>query len=109
MKRDDNIFIKHILDSAEKISAFIESKSRSDLDNDEKLALAIVRLLEIIGEAANSLSKEYQSKHPEVPWRKLIAMSNRLIHGYFDINYDIVWNTIRIDIPLIIQILKSII
>jgi uncharacterized protein with HEPN domain len=89
MKRDDNVFIKHILDSAEKISAFIEGKTRSDLDIDEKLALALIRLLEIIGEAANSLSKEYQLKNMEVPWRKLIAMRNRLIHGYFDINHDI--------------------
>jgi uncharacterized protein with HEPN domain len=108
MKRDDKVLIKHILDSALKIINFTNGKNRNDLDLDEKLSLAIIRLFEIIGEAANSLSEEYQEGHGEIPWKKLISMRNRLIHGYFDINYDIVWNTIKQDIPQILKLLKKI-
>ncbi len=108
MKRDDRIFIKHILDSAKKIIYFTDGKNRNDLDLDEKLSLAIVRLFEIIGEAANSISNDFQEAHMDIPWGKLISMRNRLIHGYFDINYDIVWNTVKQDIPNIIKMIEKI-
>ena len=108
MKRDDKVFIKHVLDSAKKINEFTAGKTRNDLDLDEMLALAIIRLFEIIGEASNSVSEEFQQAHPEIPWGKLISMRNRLIHGYFDINYDIVWNTVKQDIPDLIKLIEKI-
>jgi uncharacterized protein with HEPN domain len=105
--RDDLVYIRHAIDAAEKICLFTKGKSRSDLDADEPLALALVRLLEIIGEAANCVSAELINNNPNVPWKKMIAMRNRLIHGYFDINYDIVWDTIINDIPRLIDLLKQ--
>jgi uncharacterized protein with HEPN domain len=108
MKHDDRVLVKHILDSANKLIFFTDGKSRKDLDNDEKLSLAIIRLFEIMGEAANSISEEFQEAHQNIPWEKLISMRNRLIHGYFDINYDIVWNTVKQDIPPIVSILEKI-
>jgi len=108
MKRDDSVFLKHILDSAKKINEFTHEKTREDLDLDEKLALAIIRLFEIIGEASNSISDDFQNKHQEIPWVKLISMRNRLIHGYFDVNYDIIWKTIKQDIPELITLIEKI-
>jgi uncharacterized protein with HEPN domain len=107
MKRDDHVYIKHAFDAAEKIISYTSGKARADLDKDEKLALAIVRLLEIIGEAANCVSQEFIDAHGNIPWKKMINMRNRLIHGYFDINYDIVWDTIISDIPGLIFMLKE--
>jgi len=106
--RDDFVYIRHAIDAAEKICSFTRGKSRAALDADETLALALVRLLEVIGEAANCVSPAIIEKNPEVPWKKMIAMRNRLIHGYFDINYDIVWDTIANDIPRLIVLLKNV-
>ncbi len=107
--RDDLVYIRHAIDAAEKIQSFTRGKSRADLDTDETLALALVRLLEIIGEAANCVSPALIQNNPDVPWKKMIAMRNRLIHGYFDINYDIIWDTILNDIPRLIDLLKLIV
>lgn len=104
--RDDLVYIRHALDAAEKIRGFTRDRARKDIDDDEMLGLAIVRLLEVIGEAANCVSSGMIEKNPGVPWKKMIGMRNRLIHGYFDINYDIVWDTIIHDIPDLILILK---
>jgi uncharacterized protein with HEPN domain len=109
MMRDDLVYIRHALDAAEKISAFTRDKARSDLDTDEMLGLAVVRLLEVIGEAAGCVSSTIIEQNPNVPWKKMIAMRNRLIHGYFDINYDIVWDTIIHDIPGLILLLRHIV
>jgi len=88
--RDDLVYIRHALDAAVKIIVFTKDKARADLATDEMLGLAIVRLLEVIGEAANCVSSVLVDRNPDVPWKKMIGMRNRLIHGYFDINYDIV-------------------
>ena len=96
---EDIVRIKHMLDAASKASEFVKGKSRDDLDSDEKLALALVRLIEIFGEAANALSEAFREKHPDVPWRSIIGTRNRLIHGYFDVDLDIIWNIVSKDLP----------
>lgn len=108
MKRDDTVYILHAIDAAEKAIDFTAGMTRTVLDSDEKLALAIVRLLEIIGEASSCISETTKDSYPHIPWRKMTAMRNRLIHGYFDINYDIVWDTVKNDLPGLISLLKSI-
>jgi len=105
--RDDLVYIRHALDAAEKIHSFTKGKTREVLDTDETLALALVRLLEIIGEAANCISREFSERNQDIPWNKMIGMRNRLIHGYFDINYDIVWDTVTNDIPGLINLLRK--
>lgn len=107
MRRDDIVCVKHALDAAKKAVDFSEGHDRDDLDSDEKLALSLVRLLEIVGEAANSVSEEYRKKHKDVPWKKMVALRNRLIHGYFDVNHDIVWDTVRSDLPPLIKALEA--
>lgn len=108
MERNDRVYILHAIDAAEKAVDISEKLERCDLDLNEIYALALVRLLEIIGEAANLVSKEFKAEYQDVPWSHMISMRNRLIHGYFDINNDIVWDTIKSDIPPLIKILKEV-
>jgi len=109
MFTDDAVRIRHILDAARKALDFVQNKSRKDLDEDEKLALSLARLLEIVGEAANRVSEDFQVRYPDIPWRKMIDLRNRLIHGYFDIDLNIVWDTITSDLPPIIPKLEKIV
>ncbi len=102
----DVVRLKHLLDAADKALGFVKGKSRSDLDTDEKLALALVRLLEVVGEAANALSESFKQKHPDIQWRSIISTRNRLIHGYFDVDLDIVWNIITCDLPALLEKLR---
>ena len=109
MFKDDSIRIRHILDAAREAISFSDDRSRTDLDTDRKLNLSLVRLLEIIGEAARGISEEYRQTHSDLPWNKMIGMRVRLIHGYFDVNLDVVWETVTKDIPLLIDQLEKIV
>ena len=107
MFKDDSVRIRHILDAAREAISFSDDRSRTDLDTDRKLNLSLVRLLEIIGEAARGISEEFRQNHPDLPWNKMVGMRDRLIHGYFDVNLDVVWETITKDLPsLIVQLEK---
>ena len=92
-----------MLDAAHKALEFAKGKTRDDLNSDEKLALALVRLIEIFGEAANALSEAFKKKHPDVPWRSIIGTRNRLIHGYFDVDLSLLWTTVADDLPVLIK------
>ncbi|MDO8578516.1 MAG: DUF86 domain-containing protein [Dehalococcoidales bacterium] len=105
---DDATRLYHILDSACKAAVFVRGKSREDLDSDELLALALVRLLEVIGEASTGITERLRAKYPEIPWREMANTRNRLIHGYFDISYDLVWETITKELPPLTRRLKRI-
>ena len=85
----------HMRDAARAATTFAADKGRDDLDNDLMFQFAIVRALEIIGEAAARLSDATRDAHPEIPWFNIIGMRNRLIHGYFDVDLDIVWRTVE--------------
>jgi uncharacterized protein with HEPN domain len=103
--KDDITRLHHMLDAAQEAVAFAQNYSRIELDTNRMLNISMVHLLEIIGEAARSISSECREIHSEVPWKKMIGMRDRLIHGYFDINLDIVWETVTEDLPpLIVQI-----
>ena len=107
MPASDEVRLRHILDAARQAVAFTQGRSRSDLDSDHMLSLALVRLLEVIGEAARGVSGKFREDHPEVAWSQMSGMRDRLIHGYFDVNLDVVWRTVREDLrPLIVQLEK---
>jgi uncharacterized protein with HEPN domain len=97
-----------MLDAVKEILEFTKDKTRVDLNNNRMLSHAIVRLLEIIGEAAVDLSDEFQKAHTELPTKQMIGMRNRLIHGYFDVDLDIVWQTVKKDLPSLKTQLESI-
>jgi uncharacterized protein with HEPN domain len=108
MFKDNETRLRHILDAAREAVSFIEGHQRRDLDTDRKLNLSLVRLLEIIGEAARSVTLKFRREHPELAWKSMVGMRDRLIHGYFDVNQDILWETVANDLPLLISKLKEI-
>lgn len=105
---DDLSRIRHIIAASEKALEITKGLKRSDLYQNEVLGLALVRLLEIIGEAATAISDEIKDRYPEIAWRQMSAMRNRLIHGYFDINLDTVWETVIVKLPPLVTQLQKV-
>lgn len=103
---DDGLRLRHMLEAAQKAVAFSEHRARKDLDADEQFALALTRLLEIIGEAAGSVSEAIRENNPAIHWRAIISTRNRLIHGYFDVDLDVLWNIVTHDLPVLIRELE---
>jgi uncharacterized protein with HEPN domain len=107
MSPNDLIRLRHMLEAAEEALSFGRGRTREDLDTDRQLTLSVVKCMEIIGEAANNVASETRQEHPQVPWRAIVSMRNRLIHGYFTINLDIVWQTLEEDLPVLVPILRG--
>ncbi len=105
----DLIRLQHMLDYSREALELIQKKSRKDLDSDRVLGLALVRLLEMIGEAANRVSPEYQSTYMSIPWTQIIGLRNRLIHGYDAVDMDILWEILSQDLPVLVAELESIV
>ena len=108
-RRDDANFLRDMIDASKEAISFAQGKQRGDLDKDRKLVLAIVRLVQIIGEAADHVSRGFQETHPEIPWPIIIGMRNRLAHAYFDVDLDRVWDTVKDDLPPLIDQLEQIV
>ena len=108
MRKSDEVRLRHMLDAARAATRLAHERSRRDLDEDEGLAHSLVRLVQIIGEAANHVEESIQESNPSIPWEQIISMRNRLVHAYFDINLDIVWETVREDLPTLIEHLELI-
>lgn len=103
MRRGDEVRLRHMLDDAQTAMRLTHERTRRDLDEDEGLAHSLVRVVQIIGEAANHVDQSIRESNPSVPWVQIISMRNRLVHAYFDINLDIVWNTVHEDLPPLIE------
>ncbi len=93
------IRLQDMLDHACEATTLVHDRTRAALNIDRVLSLALVRLLEIVGEAANRIPAEVQDRYPEIPLREIIGLRNRLIHGYGAIDLDIVWRIITADLP----------
>jgi uncharacterized protein with HEPN domain len=102
-KLDDLTRLKHIRDAAMTAIDFIKDRSREDLDREQMLSLALVRLIEIMGEAANNVSLTCQISYPQIPWREIIGMRNRIVHAYFDVDLDVVWQVVKDDLPELVR------
>ncbi len=98
-----------MLDAARESMSFAAGRSRDDLDRDRMLVLAIVKDVEIIGEAASWTTSATRDAHSEVPWSQIIAMRNRLIHAYFDVDLQVVWDTVTVDLPQLIAVLEPLV
>jgi uncharacterized protein with HEPN domain len=103
MRKDDLIRLFHMLDAAQEALSFIEGKTRTDLNTNRMLVLSFVKDIEIIGEAAAKISQETISQLPQIPWAQIIGMRNRLIHAYFEVDLDVLWETAIEDIPSLIE------
>jgi uncharacterized protein with HEPN domain len=94
MPSEDMVRLRHMLDAAREAMRLAEDKSEEDLATGSVLSLALVRLVEIVGEAASHVSQDGRARLPEVPWADIVGMRNRLVHAYFDVNMAIVRLTV---------------
>ncbi len=99
MKRDYNLYIKDILRSILQIESFVEGLRYEEFLKDDKTASAVIRKLEIIGEAAKQVPTRIRQKHPELPWSEMARMRDKLIHGYFGVDHEIVWKVVKERLP----------
>lgn len=97
-----------MLDHAVEAIEISRGRTRRDLDADRLLNLALVRLLEIIGEAAGRVSQGTRDRHPEIPWPDIVSLRNRLIHGYDAVDFDILWSIVGADLPPLVAALKRV-
>ena len=97
LPRESMVRLRHMLDYAHEAVDMVQGKTRDDLYSDRKLNLALVRLLEIIGEAANCIPKEVRNLYSDIPWPEIISLRNRLIHGYDMVDLDILWQIVTRD------------
>ena len=107
-RHDDMVRLRHMLDHSRETLSMISGKQRQDLKQDRMLELALVRLIEIIGEAAGRVSPKGQSKYSSIPWPQIIGMRNRLVHGYDQVDLNVLWDTIEFDIPPLVSALENI-
>jgi uncharacterized protein with HEPN domain len=96
-----------MIDATESALEFVAGRVRQDLDSDLLLVFALVRAIEIIGEAASKVTLEGRASVPELPWSKIIGMRNRLVHAYFDVDTDILWNTVTEALPKMLAQLRA--
>lgn len=107
MKGDDGVYLGHMLDAARKAHAKVATITRSQFDADENLRLAVTHLLQIIGEAARRVSDEARDARPSIPWKAVVGMRHKVVHDYFGVDEDVVWNTARNELPPLIGVLTG--
>ena len=97
--KKDKAYLKDMLDAISDIEAFIGNINGAEFYKNKEKKYAVVRALEIIGDAAKNLSKELRAKHKEIPWKEIGGMRDKLIHWYFGIKWELVWETVKNKIP----------
>lgn len=107
-QHDDITRLRHMLDHAAEAVDMTAGRKRVDLDTDRQLQLALTRLVEIVGEAATHVSLKGRERWPNIPWRSIIALRNRLIHGYDAVDLSILWAIVREDLPPLILELRRV-
>ncbi len=109
IRKDNLVYVDDILSAIKKINKFCKGIGKDDFMKNELLMDAVVRNLEIIGEASSKLTASFRERRKTVEWRKIIGMRNRIIHAYDTINFEIVWDVVREDLPELRKKLKAII
>jgi uncharacterized protein with HEPN domain len=108
MRPDDAARIRHMIEAAEACEGFVAGRTRGDLDADLMLRFALIRAIEVIGEAASKVSSETRAAAQKIPWPAVVATRNRLVHAYFDIDHDILWTAATQEIPSLLSALRDI-
>lgn len=107
-RHDDRVSLRQMLDYLEEAVLLARGHKRSDLDRNRMLFLAMLKLVELVGEAATRVSEATVAAHPQVPWREITATRNRLIHGYDSVDGDILWDIVTVDFPPLAAAMKEI-
>ncbi len=105
--KSDVARIRHMVSAAHEATAFCAGRTRQDLESDLMLSRAVVKSIEIVGEAASQVSTATRNQLTVIPWRDVITMRHRLVHAYFDIRFDIVWSTVYDDLPPLVAALET--
>jgi uncharacterized protein with HEPN domain len=108
-RHDPMVAVRHMLDHAREAVEMVRGRSRRDVDTDRQFSLALVRLMEVVGEAATRVPDEFRSRYPEVLWRQVAGLRNRLIHAYDEVDFDILWAVVTQDLPALIAQLQAIV
>ncbi len=106
--RDISLYIKDMLESMEKIEKFVEGMDYEDFIKDDKTSFAVIRCIEVMGEAAKQVPESVRKKYPEIPWKSIAGMRNKVIHFYFGVNLEKVWLVVKEDIPRIKPQMKKV-
>ena len=107
MPKDDLVYVGHMLDMSRLAVAKVHNLDRAEFDADENLRLAVAHLIQTIGEAARSVSDEFQDAHAETPWRAIVGMRHKVVHDYLHVDFDIVWDVATADLPSLISQLEE--
>lgn len=109
MQAEDRVRILHMVEACEALLRFTAARERNALASDEMLLFAVVRAIEMVGEAASKVTQETRDKHSHIPWRAIVGMRNRLIHAYFEIDMDMVWVAATEEIPVLLSQLRPLV
>lgn len=107
-QRDDRVYIEHMIGTARKAIGFVEGVSREDFDNNELLRLSLTHLLQVIGEAARRVSPDFRANYSAIPWKAIVGMRSKVVHDYLDVDEDVVWDTVKSDLPSLILELEKV-
>ena len=105
----DLVYVGHMLDMARKAVIKTAGLSRHTYDADENLRLALIHLIQIIGEAGRQVSREFSDRHPEIPWADIIGMRHKVVHDYLGVDEDIVWQVVTEDLPGLVALLEPLV
>ena len=100
--------LRHMIEAAQEAVGYVEGLSREAFDSQRPLQHSVVRCIEVIGEAASRISPELRKAHPTIPWQDMTGMRNRLIHAYFDLDLDLIWQTANEELPNLIPQIEAI-
>ncbi|MFH1740541.1 MAG: DUF86 domain-containing protein [bacterium] len=109
MKKDDSVYLGHMIETAQKAVSKVIEKTRADFEADEDLQLALAHLIQIIGEAARRVSDRTVEKHPDIPWSEIVGMRHKIVHDYINLDTDVVWEVVTQDLEPLIDALERII
>ncbi|MCX6750487.1 MAG: DUF86 domain-containing protein [Candidatus Pacearchaeota archaeon] len=108
MKRDINLFIQDILENVKDIESFSKGLTKEEFEKNKLKQNAIIRSLEVIGEAVKNIPEPFREKYPKIPWKEIAGFRDILSHSYFGVNIERVWNMLEIDLPVLKEEMKKI-
>ena len=98
-RHEPELTLRQIVEFADEVAALVTTRTREDLETNREFRRALERCVELIGEAATRLPEDWRVKHPEIPWRQIIAMRNVMVHGYDEVANDVLWDVATKDVP----------